>query len=410
MRIGIDAITCLPGRTGGIETYVRELVQALARVDHAHELVLFAQPGARDRFELPAGAVALVEPSRPSATLLEAFALAHTWLPDAVRAARIDVLHHAKNYVTGRRACPRVLTLHDLFPHYFLTHEPWRQPMRHLAQLALMTASVREADHVIAVCEASARHIGAVTGAPPGKLSVVPHGAPKPRPRLGTEAAQPAYLLCLAKAAPYKNLPRLIRAFLSSGAACQLQIAGVQAWRNDGESREVAALARRSGGRVRLLGFVDDARLPALYHGARALISASLTEGFGLVPLEAAAHGTASALSEIPAHVEVMGDAALFFDPRDERSIAAAIRLVDRDEALCKRLGQRGRARARCFSWRKTALDTLRVYERVGETAGHHEERLAPTRPDPHLPRGGDGGPPWDRDHLRESMELPHRL
>ena len=100
-----------------------------------------------------------------------------------------------------------------------------------------------------------------------------------------------------------------------------------------------------------------------LYTGARALLFPSLIEGFGLPPLEAAALGTPVALSDIAVHREVLGDAALRFDPRDEDAITAAIERLDEDDALCRQLSERGRLRSAAFNWAETARQTLAVYE-----------------------------------------------
>ena len=121
----------------------------------------------------------------------------------------------------------------------------------------------------------------------------------------------------------------------------------------------------RALGRVLLLGAVDDAELRALYRGARALVSPSFIEGFGLVPLEAASLGTPCALSDIAAHRETLGDAALRFDATDSRAIAAAFRRLDDDDAFCARLASEGRARAAAFTWRATAERTLAAYRDV---------------------------------------------
>ncbi len=126
-------------------------------------------------------------------------------------------------------------------------------------------------------------------------------------------------------------------------------------------------MPRRLGaeGRVRLLGYVPDADLPALYTGATLFAFPSLYEGFGLPVLEAMACGTPVVTSAGSALEEVAGDAAVLVDPRDEEALAEAMRLVLSDEALRADLRARGVEQATQFSWEHTARETLSVYETV---------------------------------------------
>ena len=85
MRIAIDALTCLPGRTGGIETYAVELLRGLCAIDRDFPLLVFAQPQLRDIVgEHPR--LRWVLPPRGASSPLQAFAWAQTWLPVAAAA------------------------------------------------------------------------------------------------------------------------------------------------------------------------------------------------------------------------------------------------------------------------------------------------------------------------------------
>jgi glycosyltransferase involved in cell wall biosynthesis len=171
------------------------------------------------------------------------------------------------------------------------------------------------------------------------------------------------YFLTVAKAAPYKNLVALVDAYVRARPRRRLVITCVAAWRAGSSAGDLEAAVARAEGRVLALTAVDDVALGALYRGARALVAPSLIEGFGLVPLEAASLGVPCALSDIAAHRETLGAAALRFDPGDPRAIAAALRILDDDDGLCARLGAAGRARAAAFTWRATAERTLAAYE-----------------------------------------------
>jgi glycosyltransferase involved in cell wall biosynthesis len=95
--------------------------------------------------------------------------------------------------------------------------------------------------------------------------------------------------------------------------------------------------------------------LPALYSGAIALVYVSLYEGFGLPTLEAMACGTPVLTSNVTSLPEVVGDAALIVDPYDVDAIVEGIKRLIGDDNLRKELSQKGLARAKLFSWDRTA-------------------------------------------------------
>jgi glycosyltransferase involved in cell wall biosynthesis len=85
----------------------------------------------------------------------------------------------------------------------------------------------------------------------------------------------------------------------------------------------------------------------------------SLHEGFGLPILEAMASGVPVVCSRIEPLAEVAGDAAFFVDPYDHSDIAKGILSIYRDKTLRMKLIEKGRLRAKDFTWDKTALNTL---------------------------------------------------
>jgi glycosyltransferase involved in cell wall biosynthesis len=117
--------------------------------------------------------------------------------------------------------------------------------------------------------------------------------------------------------------------------------------------------------RVMFPGFVADADLPALYSAARVLAYPSIYEGFGLPMLEAMACGTPVVTSTASCMPEVAGDAALLDPPPDVDALAAGLERALTDEALRADLIARGRARARQFSWAKSAQQLLGIYHAV---------------------------------------------
>ena len=164
-----------------------------------------------------------------------------------------------------------------------------------------------------------------------------------------------SYVLFLGNDKPHKNLEGLLRAWEHVRAAhpdLSLVLAGVQ------PGRDLPA-------GVRAVGFVPDEDVPALTAHAEALVLPSFAEGFGLPVLEAHAAGTPVACSDLPALHEAGGEAAVFFNPHDAATIAAALNALLQDEQKRLLLRKKGRARARAFSWDAVAEQTARIYDEI---------------------------------------------
>jgi glycosyltransferase involved in cell wall biosynthesis len=140
----------------------------------------------------------------------------------------------------------------------------------------------------------------------------------------------------------------------------ELILVGAEGWLTDEIHATLRDLAL--GNRVRLAGYADHAALPSWYSAADLFVYPSLYEGFGWPPLEAMACGTPVVTSNVSSLPEVVGDAALFVSPDDVDGLAAALHRVWHDEALRADLRARGIARAREFSWERTARMTLDAY------------------------------------------------
>jgi len=109
--------------------------------------------------------------------------------------------------------------------------------------------------------------------------------------------------------------------------------------------------------------FVEEEDKPAIYSGASLFVFPSIYEGFGLPPLEAMGCGIPVVCSNRTSLPEVVGDAAITVDPDNTHALVEAIRRVLTDEALQTDLRAHSLERAKQFSWRKTAQETLAVYE-----------------------------------------------
>jgi glycosyltransferase involved in cell wall biosynthesis len=171
------------------------------------------------------------------------------------------------------------------------------------------------------------------------------------------------YVLYVGGHALHKNLPRLVAAFarVSRLSGTKLVIVG---WSKPELIDRTKDAVRRHGleGSVAVLSDrLSDSQLSSLYSGCRTFVYPSLYEGFGLPVLEALQHGAPVACSRTSSLPEVGGNAALYFDPLSTDDIAAKIKTILTNDRLASELRLRARARAREFSWRKTADGIYKV-------------------------------------------------
>jgi len=178
------------------------------------------------------------------------------------------------------------------------------------------------------------------------------------------------YVLAVGGRVGRKNLPRLVRAFASARAGRLPAVARLVIVAQP--TADTTEVARELGLEhdLYLTGFCPNDTLPHIYAGARLLVHPALLEGFGLPPLEAMCCATPVAASDAGAIPEVVGDAALLFDPFDEDAIAESMCRLWWDESLRRDLVARGRRRVRRYSWDSVANATRRGLEFAVEAHG----------------------------------------
>jgi hypothetical protein len=300
------------------------------------------------------------------------------WLPRACGRDRVDLLHAPANFgLPWSSPCPRVLTLHDAIAELYLwPRTPLRDRLRPASlrsRLAHWGSRVR-ADRVITVSEHARGDLVDRLGLPASKVRVTPEAADPAMLRPVTDADRERVKARHGLDRPFvfyvggwegrKNLPFLVRGFAAAGLdGLDLVLAGGREDLRAG----LAALAETLGvgGRLRLLGWVDDADLPALYSGALCLAYPSEYEGFGLQVCEAIAVGCPVLAARATSLPEVVGDGGETFALDDPGELAALLRRVATDPAFRADLSRRARIRSDDFSWRRTAEATAAVYREL---------------------------------------------
>ncbi len=275
-----------------------------------------------------------------------------------------------------RAPAPVIVTVHDLIPLLF---PEYRASLSARLYTALVRAATPGAAHILTDSEASRRDILQRLRVPPERVTAVPLGVSErftPRPDPVEDARvrnrydlPPAYVLYLGGFDRRKNIETLLAVYTWAQEAIGDNFPLVIAGRlPEGSSRlfvDPRPLARAWGIEdvVRTIGPVAEEDKPALYRGASAFLYPSRYEGFGLPVLEAMACGVPVVASEIPALVELVGDAAYLIPPEDARGMAGALISVLVDPALERTLRERGPRRAAAFSWIACAQRTAEVIE-----------------------------------------------
>jgi glycosyltransferase involved in cell wall biosynthesis len=374
----------MSGQTGGMEVVARELIPPLVRAaGDSMEFTAFIGASAGDgpwRDLLPA--VTVPAPGRNRAWLTAA---EQTLLPALTRRHGIDLLHSLANTGPLYGRCVRVITVYDLIYAHFPETTTW---LLDKGVRVLVPAAARAADRVITLSEATRLDLVETLRLDPDRIDVVPPGIGTVRRvqplaeadlRARFELGDRRVLLTLSAKRPHKNLLRLIAALAAVPADRRpvLVLPGYPTWHEPELRRLADSLGVRDD--VRFLGWLGDAEVEGLWEAASAFVFPSMYEGFGLPVLEAMARGVPVACSSAPSLREAAGDAALLFDPGDERAIAEAIVRLLGDESLRNTLRERGLARAEQFSWERAAQLTLTSYRRA--LVERHNGRSTPKSP-----------------------------
>jgi glycosyltransferase involved in cell wall biosynthesis len=256
---------------------------------------------------------------------------------------------------------PRVVAIHDMAA--FLC--PETMPAKFAFYLrAVVKRSVRAADRVVAVSEATRRDLLQLLSVPPEKVSVIGEGPLlagerlEPRPPADFPLGEPFWLF-VGAFEPRKNIGFLLEVFEAlrrQGDPRRLVLCGPPGWKNEGLSRRLEASEAR--GAILRLGRVPDAELTWLYQRADALLMPSLHEGFGLPPLEAAAFGTPALVSDRGALPEAA------FSPEWVLPLDAGA-WTERLASLERPSSEELKRHASRFSWEKAAEEWLRLMEEI---------------------------------------------
>jgi len=385
-RIGIDARFYGPlGK--GLGRYVQELVDNAINIDQDNEYVIFLGRENYDEFTIApelAGRVKKVMAPVKWYGLKE-----QILMPFYFWRAKLDLLHVPHFNVPWFLPCPLVVTIHDLILTKFPTQRastlnPWLYRLKDFAYRQIIASALKKAKKIIAVSQFTKNDIVEQFKINPTKIIVTYEGVANLAKgndslfvkKIDAGVALKKYripdnfLLYIGNAYPHKNLEGWLNAFKElhrDYPDLGLVLVGKPDYfynRVKARAEELDLYQADSQSSVVIFpGYVPDQELELLYQKARAYIFPSFYEGFGLPPLEAMAKGCPVVSSDRSSLPEILGDAALYFNPDSISSMVEQVKKVLVDDDLRTELINKGRQQVKLYSWWDLAYQTVNLYQ-----------------------------------------------
>ena len=294
---------------------------------------------------------------------------------EAKRVDLVHVLDHSYAHMiepAGRR--PVVVTVHDLMPVVVLRSPTgvggWREGVRNRFLRQALKA-LRQADSYIVGTEWLKRELATWLG-DEKNIHVVPFGVDRAffgesavareRGRREWRIPEDAFVvLHVGSTVDRKNVPLVIQTVARLRQQTDAYLLQVGGRLTPEQEQLIDRLDLRSA--VRSISSADETALRRAYRTADVLLFPSLYEGFGFPVLEAFASGLPVVTSGAGGLKEVAGDAAIVVEGRDPGGYVEALERLSEDSDEREEMIQRGWARARQFTWQKTAALTAEVYK-----------------------------------------------
>ena len=286
---------------------------------------------------------------------------------------QVDITHFFNYYLPPGVRGKKIVTIHDMAYKRF--PETVRLKTRKMLNLSLKK-SINRADLIITVSEFSKQEILSFFPECEGKIEIVYNGVDldifKPiSDNTLKEAVKKKYkingefLLYLGTIEPRKNIERLLEAYSRFNRELKdspkLVLAGGKGWLDSGIFNAIDKLNLKDN--VVLTGYVSDDDVPILMNAAKAFLFPSIYEGFGMPVLEAMACGVPVLTSNVSSLPEVVGNAAVLVNPFSVESILLGINKITSDEKLRSEIIEKGKERARLFTWEIVTKKLYKIYE-----------------------------------------------
>lgn len=381
LKVVVDATPISP-RPSGVGLYVANLINSLNKIQVQENFHLGSvyQPGLKnwllgnltfpDCLEEFSDLQILPIPVRIS-TLLMKLSLKPTLFYYEKYFGFPDIVHGTNYSVYPCQKSKRVMSIYDIsfikYPNYINS-----VVKRYTEQVQ---RCLQWTDLIITISESSKRDIVESLKVEPESVYVTPLASRYHPNYLSLELlkqleeltnydfAQP-YILFVSTIEPRKNITSLILAFNLLKQKYKIEhrliLIGQKGWHYKPILAEIENSPYKN--QIHHLNYLSDKLVALFYSRADVFVYPSYYEGFGLPVLEAMTLGAPVVTSNTSSLPEVVGDAALLIDPHDSTSLAKAILQVISDPKLRNQLIDKGKKRAKLYSWERTAKETLKAY------------------------------------------------
>ncbi|OQA04834.1 MAG: Mannosylfructose-phosphate synthase [bacterium ADurb.Bin400] len=369
-----------------ISRYTLELLKHILKIDRKNEYTLLVRPLGEE--VLLANYPDLIEVPNLQLSVLDVkhYSLdEQTKLLAYLNEEKFDLVHFTQFNHPIRYKRPFVITIHDLTIFHHNMDQGW---IKRMAFSRVMKSAVGRSSKIITVSDTTKRELVERYGISGSKVAVIYNGIDHSRYnkevksekkriddfRTKYQIAEP-YILYTGMWKQHKNLVRLLRAFENTYETEEMKgkVQLVLVGKVDDNEREVLAEIERINKKygslgfeaVRVTGYVDEWELPLAYAEALAYVIPSLSEGFGMPPLEAMACGTPVIASNASCIPEVLGDAPLYFNPKSEKEMSEAMAKMVKDGKLRDKLREQGLKQAQKYRWDEAAKEIHKIYRAV---------------------------------------------
>jgi glycosyltransferase involved in cell wall biosynthesis len=375
-RIGIDARFYGPvGK--GLGRYTKEVVDRILTLDKTNEYIIFLGEKNFSQFHPVNPRVKKVLARVRWYTLAEQIIM-----PALIKKEKIDLMHFPHFNVPWFCSTKFVVTIHDLILTKFptpraTTLDPWLYKIKHKGYQLVISQAIKQAQQVITVSRFTKNDIIKKFKVNPEKIIIIHEGVANKLLIASTSSndkkvifkynIKKPFLLYVGNAYPHKNLDGLVKVFAKikeKNNNLQLVLVG----KDDYFYRQIKKIAiglKKVNKDIVFPGFVPDEELVSFYRCALAYIFPSFYEGFGLPPLEAMAQGCPVISSNQASLPEILGRAALYFNPYNQREMQEKIERIITDLDWRQKLIKTGYQQVKKYSWDKCAKEMLNVYKNV---------------------------------------------
>jgi len=364
----------------GIGRYVTNLIKHIPQVDKKNEYSLLLREKYMQSKEIPESYGRILADFRHYSVKEQLV------LPKVINSYSFDLVHFPHFNAPVRIKLPFVVTIHDLLMHRqkslaATTLNPLFYTLKRIGYYKVFNHVVKESKRILVPSNVVKNELIHAYPESSAKIKVTYEGLDENIKKLKSlevkdvltsyKIDQPYYIYA-GSAYPHKNLSRAIEAtvFLNKN----LSLKGKQKVRlvlvtsRPVFTSRLQEMVKKFNAQndVKLLGYVDDRELSALYQGAVGFLYPSLSEGFGLPGLEAMSVGTIALVSDIPIFKEIYKDAAYYFNPFDFSSIQKAMLEVYGMKPKKKEVfSKNGKKLLEKYSWKKMAQETVNIYEKA---------------------------------------------